>query len=124
MLMLMRLLITLLLWVNLLPAADSALPVYDVSLDVKAPELVRVTRPELTPEARAVGAEGRVRMSLIVDDLGQPQQVQVIEGLGFGLDEAAAKAVAQWRFRPAMKDGKPVWVRLRMSVKFVRDSAD
>lgn len=120
----MRTLVMLLLSINRLLAVESALPVYDVSPSVKAPELERVTRPEWTPEARAVGAEGRVRLSLIVDDLGQPRQVQVVEGLGFGLDESAAKAVSQWRFRPAMKDGKPVWVRLRLSVKFVRDSAD
>ena len=35
-----------------------------------------------------------------------------------GLDENAIEAVKQWRFEPAMKDGKPVAVEINVEVTF------
>jgi protein TonB len=35
-----------------------------------------------------------------------------------GLDEKAVEAVRQYRFQPAMKDGKPVQVDLYVNVNF------
>jgi protein TonB len=36
--------------------------------------------------------------------------VEVVRGLGHGLDERAAEAVRQWRFHPGTKNGVPVTV--------------
>jgi len=35
-----------------------------------------------------------------------------------GLDENAVKALKKWRFRPGMKDGDPIDVRLNVEVRF------
>jgi protein TonB len=35
-----------------------------------------------------------------------------------GLDEKAIEAVNQYRFKPAMKDGEPVPVRITVEVNF------
>ena len=35
-------------------------------------------------------------------------KAQIIEGLGHGLNEKAVEAVTQWRFKPALKNEKPV----------------
>jgi protein TonB len=41
-----------------------------------------------------------------------------MEPTGLGLDEQALLAVSQYRFKPAMKDGKPVTVDLYGVVLF------
>ena len=54
-----------------------------------------------------VKADGSVRDTLIRN--AQPAGV---------FDQAAAKAVQQWRFRPVTRDGKPVEQRARIRVRF------
>jgi TonB family protein len=55
---------------------------------------------------------------LIVDAEGNPRDIRVLRGLGFGLDAKAIDAVRQWRFAPAKKDGKPVNVQVNVEVAF------
>ena len=38
--------------------------------------------------------------------------VRVIERLGFGLDEKAVETIRTWRFKPALRDGRPVSMRI------------
>jgi protein TonB len=47
-----------------------------------------------------------------------PENVHVLRGLGNGLDDKAVEAVRQYRFTPAMEDGKPVPVSLNIEVDF------
>ena len=46
--------------------------------------------------------------------------VRVARSLPFGLDEKAIEAVTQWRFRPGMRNGEPVDVKLKIEVNFNR----
>jgi protein TonB len=55
---------------------------------------------------------------MIVDDQGRPRDIRVVRGLGFGLDAKAIEAVKQWKFQPAMKDGRPVNVQISVEVGF------
>jgi protein TonB len=55
---------------------------------------------------------------MIVDDQGRPRDIRVVRGLGMGLDAKAIDAVKQWRFQPAMKDGRPVNVQISVEVGF------
>lgn len=74
--------------------------------------------PEYTMEARQAGLQGTVRLSMIIDLKGIPQDITVRRPLGMGLDERAMETVAQWRFRPAMKDGSPVKFRASVEISF------
>jgi protein TonB len=54
----------------------------------------------------------------VVDENGNPTHVHVARGVGMGLDEKAVEAVRQYKFKPGMKDGKPVKVELAIEVNF------
>lgn len=80
--------------------------------------LVTRTEPEYSPEAKKAKLQGTVVLFATVGIEGVPTAIRVIRQLGLGLDEAASKAVAQWRYRPAMKGGRPVESNLTVEVNF------
>jgi TonB family protein len=86
---------------------------------VKAPVVIKQPEPEFSEEARHKPMNATVTVSLIVDQRGMPQNVHVTRGVGMGLDENAVKAVKQYRFKPAMENGKPVAVYLNVMVHFI-----
>jgi TonB family protein len=55
---------------------------------------------------------------LVVDKDGNPAQLCLAEPAGHGLDAEAGKAVRQYRFDPATKDGEPVAVRINIAINF------
>ena len=69
------------------------------------PLLIRRVEPQYSDEARDAKIEGTVLLSVFIDTLGFPRDVQVVQSLGHGLDEKAKEAVAQWRFVPAARAG-------------------
>jgi len=83
---------------------------------VSGPMLVSKVEPSYTEGARRAGISGMVLVSLAVDPSGKPRSMKVIRGLGFGLDEKAVEAVAQWRYRPGLKDGVAATVGISMAV--------
>ena len=92
--------------------------VYHVGGGVKAPALIFQVDPEFSEEARKAKFSGNVEVHLIVDESGLPTHVTVARPIGMGLDEKAVEAVRQYKFKPAMKDGKPVKVDIYVDVNF------
>jgi TonB family protein len=92
--------------------------VFKVGGGISAPQAVSTPDPEYTEEARNAKAQGTCVLWMIVDDQGRPRDIKVVRGLGFGLDAKAVEAVRQWRFQPAMKDGRPVNVQISVEVGF------
>jgi TonB family protein len=74
--------------------------------------------PAYSEEAREAKFQGWVVLDVEVGASGQVTSVGVARPLGLGLDEKAMEAVRQWRFRPAVKDGKPVAVKAEVQVDF------
>jgi periplasmic protein TonB len=85
---------------------------------VSAPTLLVSPEPEYSEEARKAKLQGVVRLALVVDERGNPTQIRVITSLGLGLDQKAIEAVQKWKFKPGMKDGKPVAVQASVEVNF------
>ncbi len=92
--------------------------VYKVGGGISAPQAISTPDPEYTEEARNAKTQGTCILWLIVDEHGNPRDVRVVRGLGFGLDAKAIEAVKQWRFQPAEKDGHPVNVQISVEVGF------
>jgi TonB family protein len=91
---------------------------YRIGGGVSAPTILSKVEPEYSEEARKAKWQGTVQLSLVVDDQGRPQAIKVTRSLGLGLDQKAIEAVEKWRFRPGMKDGKPVPVMATIEVNF------
>jgi periplasmic protein TonB len=85
---------------------------------VSAPVALFRPEPEYSEEARKAKWQGSAMLQLIVDQNGAPQNIQVTKSLGMGLDQKAIEAVMRWRFKPGMKDGKPVPVIATIEVNF------
>ena len=64
------------------------------------------------------GYEGTCVLELVVDAEGMPRDIKVTRAIGMGLDDKALEAVRQWRFKPGMKDGEPVAVRINVETSF------
>jgi periplasmic protein TonB len=92
--------------------------VYHIGGGVSAPIPIYQPEPEYSEEARKAKWQGTVVLSLIVDEKGRPTNIAVLKPLGLGLDQMAIAAVEKWRFKPGMKDGKPVPVIASVEVNF------
>ena len=108
----MKLLLALAL-VSLAGAQDTT--VYTPGNGVSLPQVVKQVNPAYTNEARQNRIEGKVGLSAVVRSDGAVGDVEVTESLDsiYGLDVNAVKAMKLWAFKPGMKDGKPVAVRVR-----------
>jgi periplasmic protein TonB len=85
---------------------------------ISSPIPIYTVEPEFSEEARKAKVAGNVLVNLWVGTDGLPSHVHVIRGVGMGLDEKAVEAVKQYRFKPAMENGKPVLVELNIEVNF------
>jgi periplasmic protein TonB len=85
---------------------------------VSAPKLIYQPEAEFSEEARKAKVTGNVLVSLIVDESGNVIRAHVLKGVGMGLDEKALEAVRQYRFKPALENGKPVKVEVNVEVNF------
>ena len=75
--------------------------------------------PSYPARARADGLTGKVTLSLLIDAVGNVKRVKVLSSTPPGVfDEAAIRAVEQWRFQPASYRGQQVRVWARQSVQF------
>ena len=92
--------------------------VFRVGGGVSAPRALDTPDPEYSEEARKAKYQGTCVLWLIVGPDGKPRDVKVARALGMGLDQKAIEAVRNWKFQPAMKDGKPVAVQINVEVNF------
>ena len=85
---------------------------------VSLPVAVFTPEPEFSDEARLQKYQGICMIAIIVDTHGNPLNPRVIRHLGMGLDEKALDAVRRYRFRPALRNGKPVSSAITVAIDF------
>jgi protein TonB len=98
-------------------------PVVDISpsgTDFKGtpPKPVSYPVPSESREAELVGQAGRENFVVYVDEQGKAAVASFTHLLQYGLEEATIEAVKGWKFEPATQDGKPVAVRMAMSIDY------
>lgn len=92
--------------------------VFKVGGSVKPPQAVHTPDPQYTPSARKAARQGTAVLSAIVTPEGRIAVVKMERVLGYGLDQKAIDAVCQWKFKPALKDDRPVAVQINVEVTF------
>jgi len=68
--------------------------------------------------AREAGVEGEVIVEVRVSETGHVDDLRLLRSVRADLDSAAMAAVRGVAFHPAMKDGKPVAVRVAIPIRF------
>src|SRR5262249_37870596 len=71
-------------------------------------EILFKPKPDYTDDARKARIEGEVLVRVLFTAAGEVKVLDVVRGLGHGLDETALRAAQQIKFKPAQRDGQPV----------------
>jgi len=70
-------------------------------------------------DAREAGIEGKVFVQFVVDTDGKITEVKAVRGIGYGCDEEAVRVISgSDKWKPGMKDGKVVKVRMILPITF------
>jgi len=78
-------------------------------------------KPNYTSEGMLRKIQGRVVLSCLVSATGKVEDCRITQSLDsnqWGLDDQALKAAGKFLFRPAMRKGKPVPVRVNIIIDF------
>jgi len=86
--------------------------------DVTAPQLLHRVEPLYPETARKLRREGVVTLEAIITAAGFVEEARVAGSADPLLDEAALRAVRQWRYRAGSLNGRPVPVILTVRVSF------
>jgi len=81
-------------------------------------EILSKPSPVYTEEARRLGIQGEVVLSVVFQANGAIRVIGVIRSLGHGLDEAAEQAAAQIHFKPAQRAGQPTDFPATLRIEF------
>lgn len=69
---------------------------------------IEFPNPAILPWQIPSGVEGTVIVEVTIDALGNVTETRVLKGLGHGIEEKVVAALRNWRFRPAMRDGRAI----------------
>lgn len=88
--------------------------------DVDSPPVATVTVPPQYPAiARQRGIEATVNISFIVNENGEVEEPVVMQRVADGVfDRSAIRSVSSWKFKPGIKNGKNVRVRVEIPLRF------
>lgn len=96
--------------------------VYRIGKDVSAPTLLYSKEPEFPKSERGKKDKfvGTCLVGFVVDSSGAVHDVHIKRSFRPDFDASAVKAVQQYRFKPATRNGEPVSVALNVEVNFQR----
>jgi protein TonB len=91
----------------------------DVTGDMVRPVVLGKVEPAYPQAARRAGLGGRVTLRAVIAEDGSVESVEVFASSNSLFNDAAVEAVRQWRYRPALMNGKPVRVYFSVVVNFI-----
>ena len=102
---------------------DPSAPRVAVGNDVVSPVAIKKVDPKYPPTLVAEHVEGEVILYAVIRRDGSVDSIQLVKGVDEQLDENAMHAFAQWKFRPAEKQGEAVDLEAIVHIPF-RTSVD
>ncbi len=100
------------------PPLDLAANAYEPNRLDRQPRPRMQTRPIYPFEMRRAGIAGQAVVEFIVDRAGNVQQARAVAATNEEFARAAVQSVAEWKFSPGMKDGRPVDTIMRTPITF------
>lgn len=98
------------------PYRPTPVPLHKVT---RQPRPLGDCKKDYPEEAKRLRIEGQIKLEVVVAADGTVTEVNVIKGLGYGLDEAALAALKACRFAPAELEGQKVATRIPYTYWFV-----
>jgi len=86
--------------------------------EVAEPSPLRKVDPKYPPTAMAEHIEGEVILYAVIRRDGSVDSIQLVKGIDPQLDGNAMRALAQWKFRPAERNGEPVDLEAIVHIPF------
>lgn len=86
--------------------------------EVEAPRPRYAPAPAYSEKARMVGYQGTVVVGVLVNAKGRITDMRIVKAVGLGLDQQALRTLRTWKFKPAMRNGVPVSVRIMVELAF------
>jgi TonB family protein len=89
---------------------------------ITSPTCVYCPDPQYTDEARQAKMQGRVTLRVLVSAEGRAAQIQILQGIGLGLDDRAVQTVRSWKFVPAHDAARravPAWVTIEVVFRLI-----
>ncbi len=85
------------------------------------PRRIRTVYPEYPPNELTKRHEGWVEVEFVVDEQGEPADIEMREASDAMFISAAMRAVRQWRYKPRTIEGQPVATPVKARVRFSAD---
>jgi len=92
-------------------------PVYEPK-EVTRRAKIKVPEVTMTDEARTRKLQGTVSLTAVLCRTGRVTDIEVVQGLPYGMTERVVEALRDMKFTPAEKDGEEVSQRLRAEFNF------
>jgi TonB family protein len=86
--------------------------------DLSGPAALRKIDPKYPPTLINEHVEGEVILYAIIRGDGSVDSIQLVRGIDEQLDANAVKALSQWKFRPAARQGVPVELEAIVHIPF------
>jgi TonB family protein len=86
--------------------------------EIAEPAVLRKVDPKYPPTAVAEHIEGEVVLYAVIRRDGSVDSIQLVKGIDPQLDTNAMRALAQWKFRPAERQGDPVDLEAIVHIPF------
>ncbi len=83
------------------------------------PKVLKEVKPKYPEEARRLGIEGSVVLTLEIDENGNVVSAKVIKKMGYGMDEEAVMAAYLLKFSPAYAGKTPVRSKIKYTFTFI-----
>ncbi len=94
------------------------------AVGLKPPIPYRRIKPEYTSTAYLYDIRATVEIEADIGSDGAVLATRIVRWAGYGLDEASDKAVRAMNWRPAMRNGKPLPMRVLLRYNFTKVDSD
>jgi periplasmic protein TonB len=92
-----------------------------VGQNVQPATLTHRVKPDYPDSWKREGMQGTVHLHVTIAKDGSVRDIKVVDG-DSRLAKSAEKAVKQWRYKPAMRNGEPVEIQVTVAVVFALSS--